>query len=134
MNGRTNLAELFFQAGGRLSRTPFLVCAALLIGLAAVYEAAVSPALHWITGWAVYPGLIYCGACVLAKRLHDRGRNGWLAAPILFALVAVWPQPRGFFDFLFAVLIAWAVVELGVMPGEMGANRYGPNPLRLQPA
>ena len=65
---------------------------------------------------------------MLSKRLHDRGKSGWWAALILFALVAVWPQPIGFFDFLFGVALVWAVVELGVMGGEMGANRYGPNP------
>jgi uncharacterized membrane protein YhaH (DUF805 family) len=27
-------------------------------------------------------------------------------------------------------VLIWAGVELGAMPGEMGANRYGPNPLR----
>jgi len=39
-------------------------------------------------------------------------------------------QPVGFFDFLFGVALVWATVELGVMGGEMGANRFGPNPLR----
>ena len=121
---------LFFSAEGRLSRTPFLAAAALLVVLAAVYEAIVGVTLHWLTGWAVYPLLIYCGACVLSKRLHDRGRSGWWAALILVAMVATWPRPVGFFDFLFALVVVWAVVELGVMPGEAGANRYGPNPLR----
>jgi hypothetical protein len=26
-------------------------------------------------------------------------------------------------------VLIWAGVELGAMPGEAGANRYGPNPL-----
>jgi len=123
-------AELFFSANGRLARTPFLIAAVVLVGLAAVYEAIVGRTLHWLTGWFVYPALIYCGACVLAKRLHDRGRSGWFAALILFALMAVWPEPRGLFDFLFAVVLVWAGVELGVMGGEHGTNRYGANPLR----
>ena len=130
MYGRSDLAALFFSADARLSRTPFLASAALLIVLAAVYEAIVGVTLHWLTGWAVYPLLIYCGACVLSKRLHDRGRSGWWAALILVAMVAVWPRPIGFFDFLFVVVLIWAGVELGAMAGEGGANRYGPNPLR----
>jgi uncharacterized membrane protein YhaH (DUF805 family) len=130
MNGRGDLAALLFSAEGRLSRTPFLAVAALLIVLAAVYEAVVGATLHWLTGWFAYPALIYCGACVLSKRLHDRGRSGWWAALILAAMVAVWPRPIGFFDFLFALVLIWAVVELGVMSGETGANRYGPSPLR----
>ena len=53
-----------------------------------------------------------------------------MAAVILTALVATWPVPIGFFDFLFMLVVIWAVVELGVMGGEQGANRFGPNPLR----
>jgi uncharacterized membrane protein YhaH (DUF805 family) len=67
---------------------------------------------------------------VLSKRLHDRGRSGWWSALIVFAVVAVWPRPDNFFDFIFALVLVWAGVELGAMPGEAGTNRYGPNPLR----
>jgi uncharacterized membrane protein YhaH (DUF805 family) len=129
MNGQIDWSELFFSASGRAARAPSWLAAAILIGVAALYEAAVGPTLHWLTGWVVYPALVYCGACVLSKRLHDRGRTGWWAALILFATVAVWPQPENFFDFLFVAVLVWAVVELGVMPGEAGTNRYGPNHL-----
>ena len=130
MNGQVDWSELFFSASGRAARSPSLIAAAILLGLAVFYEAVAGSTLHWITGWFVYPPLFYCGACVLSKRLHDRGRSGWWAALILFAIVAVWPQPSGFFDFLFVVVLIWAGVELGAMPGEAGTNRYGPNPLR----
>ena len=66
---------------------------------------------------------------MLSKRLHDRGRSGWWAALILAAVVAVWPHPAGFLDFLFFLVLVWAFVELAVMPGEQGANRYGLNPM-----
>ena len=69
------------------------------------------------------------GACVLSKRLHDRGRSGWWAALVLFALVAVWPTPHGFGAFIFSLILVWAAVELGVMQSEAGANRFGPSPL-----
>jgi uncharacterized membrane protein YhaH (DUF805 family) len=123
-------SELFFSADGRAARGPSWLAAAILLGLAAIYEAVVegfTPRL--LTGWFVYPALFYCGACVLSKRLHDRGRSGWWAALILMAIAAVWPHPSSFLDFAFVVVLLWAVVELGAMPGEPGANRYGPNPL-----
>jgi uncharacterized membrane protein YhaH (DUF805 family) len=69
---------------------------------------------------------------VLSKRLHDRGRSGWWAMLILMAMIAVWPIPKSFTDFAFSLVIVWAVVELGVMGGEQGANRYGPNPQAVQ--
>jgi len=129
MNGQIDWGELFFSAAGRAPRLPSWVAATILVTIAALYE-AIPAVLHWITGWFVYPGLFYCGACVLSKRLHDRGRSGWWAALILFAILAVWPQPAGFFDFLFVIVLVWAGVELGAMQGEAGTNCYGPNPLR----
>jgi uncharacterized membrane protein YhaH (DUF805 family) len=130
MSERSEWAELFLSSNGRLARTPFLVAAAILLGAAVLYEAIAGYTLHWLTGWVVYPALLFSGACVLSKRLHDRGRSGWWALLILVAFIAVWPQPEHFLDFMFCLVIAWAVVELGVMGGEQGANRYGPNPLK----
>jgi len=127
-------AELFFSAQGRAPRLPSLIAAAALVTLAAVYEALVGSTLHWITGWAVYPALFFCGACVLSKRLHDRGRSGWWAALILASVVAVWPHPESFLDFPFFLVLVWAFGELAAMPGEQGANRYGLNPVVLTPA
>lgn len=121
--------ELLFSAQGRAPRFPSIVAAALLVTLAAFYEAFAESTLHWITGWFVYPALFYPGACVLSKRLHDRGRSGWWAAPILVSVVAVWPHPVGFLDFVFFLVLVWAFVELALMPGEQGANRYGVNPM-----
>lgn len=126
-------AELFFSAEGRAARLPSLTAGAVLVALAALYEALVGSTLHWITGWGVYPALFYMGACVLSKRLHDRGRSGWWAALVLMAIVAVWPHPAGFLDFLFFLVLVWAFVELAAMPGEQGANRYGRNPVLLAP-
>ncbi len=128
MSDRSEWAELFLSSNGRLARTPFLVASGVLIGAAVLYEAIAGYTLHWLTGWLVYPALLFSGACVLSKRLHDRGRSGWWSMLILIAIVAVWPQPEHFLDFMFSLVILWAVVELGVMGGEQGANRYGPNP------
>lgn len=130
MSGQIDWVELFFSSTGRVARAPFLIAAAVLIGLALIYEASLGPTLHLLTGWFVYPGLLFSGACVFSKRLHDRGRSGWLAAIIILALIVVWPIPSGFLDFAFSIVIVWAAVELGVMGGEQGANRYGPNPNR----
>ena len=130
MNGQIDWSDLFFSAKGRVARGPSLIAAAIVLVVGVLYEASVPSVLHWLTGWFVYPALFYCGACILSKRLHDRGRSGWWAALILLATVAVWPHPDGFFDFLFAMVLLWAAIDLGVMLGETGTNRFGPNPLR----
>ncbi|CAN5165558.1 DUF805 domain-containing protein [soil metagenome] len=130
MNGNIDWRDLFLSADGRLARTPFLIGAAILLVPFAFYQAVDSLTFHIVTGWLVYPLLIYCGVCVLSKRLHDRGRSGWFALPIVLGLIATAPWPNSFFDFLWMLVIVWAAVELGVLPGEQGANRFGVNPLR----
>jgi uncharacterized membrane protein YhaH (DUF805 family) len=130
MNGQLNFAELFFSSTGRLGRTPFVIAGAAVLAIAYLYLWIVPGVVQWFTGWVVYPALLIAGCCLLAKRLHDRGRSGWWAGIVIVAFVAVWPLPEHFFDFIFAAIVVWAVVELGVMPGEAGANRFGPSPLK----
>lgn len=76
MNGQMGISELFLSANGRAPRLPSLVAGGALLGVTAIYETFVEDLLpRLLTGWFVYPALIYCGACVLSKRLHDRGRS-----------------------------------------------------------
>jgi uncharacterized membrane protein YhaH (DUF805 family) len=130
VNGQIGWTDLFWSASGRLARTPFLLASAALILLGAIY-AQVPPTLQWLSGWLVYPALIWSGACVLSKRLHDRGRSGWWAALVLFAFAAEWTRPYGVSSVVFIAILIWAVIELGVMQGEDGANRFGPSPMAM---
>jgi len=34
----------------------------------ALYERFAGGVIHWITGWFIYPVLVFCGASVLSKR------------------------------------------------------------------
>jgi uncharacterized membrane protein YhaH (DUF805 family) len=129
MNDRAEWTDFFLSASGRIARGPFLIASAVLLGFAILYELP-GMTVHLLTGWLVYPPLLFFSTCVLSKRLHDRGKSGWWAALILLSVVAVWPSPRHVLDFLFAAVVVWTIIELGVMPGEQGANRYGGNPLK----
>ncbi len=120
--------ELFAAPAGRTPRPPFWIAAAALFILAAIYETVASPALKLLTFWFVYPLLLASGACVVSKRLHDRGRSGWWAALVLFAVVLMWPTPYGARAVIALPVIIWSIVELGLLPGEQGANRFGPGP------
>ena len=128
MNTRIDWPELFFSSSGRVGRLPFLLAAVSLIVMLALYQSALGD--NVFTGVFAYPLLFFSGACVLSKRLHDRGRSGWWTAVILFAFIMIWPRPEGLLDFLGLAVIAWAIVELGLMSSEQGANRFGPNPMR----
>ena len=59
----------------------------------------------------LWPNLAVC-----AKRLHDRGLSGW------WILIS----------FLPVIGNAWLVINLGIMRGAQGPNRYGPPPARPQ--
>lgn len=50
------------------------------------------------------------------KRCHDRGRSGW------YILIAIIP--------IFGWI--WYIVDLGMLKGDPGANKYGPNPFGIQ--
>ena len=129
MNGGTvDWGELLFSSAGRLATTPFLIVAVILFGVAELYERVVGPILHRWTSWLVYPALLFCGACILCKRLHDRGRSGWWAGLVLLAIAMVWPYPHGAIGLLFTPVLVWAVVELGFMRGQSGFNGYGADP------
>jgi len=132
--GEIDWRVLFLSPHGRLARAPFWLAAAILIIVLILYESVVGAALHWVTGWIFYPIMVFCGVCVLSKRLHDRGRSGWWAALVLFSMMAVWPHTPGFFDFIFGLVMIWAVVELAVMTGEQGANRFGVSPMSISKA
>jgi uncharacterized membrane protein YhaH (DUF805 family) len=130
MSGRPiDWRDLFASAAGRSSRAAFWIAALLLFAVAVAYEAAAGPPLKLLTFWIIYPILLASATCVVSKRLHDRGRSGWWGALVLFVIVMIWPSPHGVRAVLAAPVLLWSFVELGLMAGEQGANRFGPSPL-----
>jgi uncharacterized membrane protein YhaH (DUF805 family) len=126
MYPKTDWAELFLSSTGRAKNTPFIIAICVLLLATKLYESVINGPLVFVLGWVVYPAFFFSAACVLSKRLHDRGRSGWWSAIILVAMIMVWPNPDGFFDFIAVMVLVWATVELVLMPPERGDNRYGP--------
>ena len=154
------LQKILFSFEGRIGRrTYWLATLALIVAVlvltfapfllnseaAAVLLLALTSQLVWLL--SLWPML-----AVGAKRLHDRNRNGWwlLVFWLLpFALVvggfsiALFDDPRtgrsGDFSTGVILVLAslppalWGIVELGILPGTMGPNRYGAD-LAQQPA
>jgi uncharacterized membrane protein YhaH (DUF805 family) len=115
------LSSLLLSWEGRISRStywlrfavPYLVIYMSLLTVDVV--AGTSPPK---AGMGVFSGIftllaLYPSLAVGIKRCHDRDRSGW------FMLVSVIP-----------VVNLWVFVELGLLPGSTGANKYGPAPRR----
>jgi uncharacterized membrane protein YhaH (DUF805 family) len=126
MNGNLDVTELLFSSAGRLSRAPFVVTGAALIFVAWLLDAVAPNILAILVDLL----LLFCGAAITSKRLHDRGRTGWWAAIVLLALAAVWNPSHSLLKFPAWMVLAWTAVELGAMPGEQGSNRFGASPHR----
>jgi uncharacterized membrane protein YhaH (DUF805 family) len=122
--------ELLFSSTGRIGRGLFLALAALLLGLTLAYQGYVEPFVPGWTRWIVYPALLFSGACVLCKRLHDRGRAGWWAAVVLLALAIGLPEPYDPRQIAAAAVLLIAFVDLGLWPGQAGFNRFGPRSVK----
>jgi len=56
---------------------------------------------------------IYFALALYAKRWHDRDKSGW------WTLIAFVP----------IIGAIWLIVELGILEGTRGPNRFGPDPL-----
>jgi uncharacterized membrane protein YhaH (DUF805 family) len=95
---------------------------------------------------AVPIGIIFMLALTIAiagagvRRLHDRGKTGfWL---ILYYGAPLWLCNHAYFDIVGYVSLAialgvfvWTLIDLGVLPGDPGGNKFGPGPIavRLEP-
>ncbi|MGH6736944.1 MAG: DUF805 domain-containing protein [Methyloceanibacter sp.] len=142
-----NLVDLFFSLDARIGRAKFWLGTVILavVSFAATYaiialvglsQAAVAFAA------AVALALAYPSYAVCAKRFQDRDKPGVLAlvgfVPVyavnllytfgVFDPVASSAVAQGL-DLITAGIFLWFLVELGLLKGTLGPNRYGPDPL-----
>lgn len=127
--GPIDWRDLFASPVGRCSRARFWFAASALFILAILYEAVADPSVKLLTFWFVYPVLLASTACVVAKRLHDRGRSGWWAVLVILGIILIWRAPSTARLILALPIMIWSVVELALLSGEQGANRFGPSPV-----
>lgn len=101
--------QLFLSLDGRINRQPFWIGIVILVVVTAA-ASAIFPV--WLAG-IIQLALVYPSVAVYVKRCHDRGKSGWWCLLFLIPVVG----------------IIWAIIDLGVLEGNEGANRYGPDPL-----
>jgi uncharacterized membrane protein YhaH (DUF805 family) len=127
---RLDLAELMLSSTGRIGRAPFLIGVAALLAAGLAYRQLCGGALHRWTAFVVYCALLFSLACLVSKRLHDRGRAGWWGFLVVFAVIGLWSGRMGAAQAIWAVVLAIAALDLGLMPGQPGFNRFGAHPGR----
>jgi uncharacterized membrane protein YhaH (DUF805 family) len=110
---------LFLSLEGRINRAKFWAGVGVII-LGSIIFAILDAVLGTQVGEGVgILGLIYSVAmiypaiCLYAKRWHDRNKSGWWTLIVLIPLIGA----------------IWLLVELGILTGTPGENRFGPDPL-----
>jgi uncharacterized membrane protein YhaH (DUF805 family) len=111
---------LYTSFDGRINRARFWAGIGVLIGVSivlniidAVLGLTFGQSGVGILGTLFAIGSIYFALALYAKRWHDRDKSGW------WSLIALVP----FIGFV------WIIVELGILEGTRGPNRFGPDPL-----
>jgi uncharacterized membrane protein YhaH (DUF805 family) len=139
---------LFTSFDGRINRAKYwagtIILAVISIILGLVIGAIFGPSVFGrILILLVTLGLFYPGYAVIAKRFQDRDKPGktglYGLGPVLiasllqaFGLGGTPEQPNAIGWICSIVTIGvglWFLVELGILKGTTGSNRYGPDPL-----
>jgi uncharacterized membrane protein YhaH (DUF805 family) len=150
--------QKMFSFEGRIGRQDFWICHLILFGISivlgiALFSAAIGPILA--LGMAseknggdvddaaalaamapLFPmmgifflaqlAMLWPSLAIDVKRLHDRDQSGWLVLIFVFAKFVSWIPIIGLIPGLGSFLF-W-LINLGILEGTMGPNRYGPSP------
>jgi uncharacterized membrane protein YhaH (DUF805 family) len=108
--------DLYFSSRGRLDRQRYWLVSLPLIGAQIVADMLIrsegEPGLL-VLGALLCLAVVIPSSAITIKRLHDRGRSGWFLSITAIPVVGV----------------IWLAIEVGLLPGARGANRFGPDPL-----
>jgi len=154
-----SFGTFYFSASGRISRSQywlrFILPYALIVGIVQGITQAAGPGSAVFGVFSAIYGLfslvvIWPSFAILIKRIHDRNKMGWLALAIfipglIFVLMFVaWLAALGLqsdsgtalgimtavLGVIAAAVGIWVFIEFGCMRGTIGANKYGPDPVR----
>ncbi len=125
------MPELLLSFEGRIQRSQFwrglfvatvvlfvttlavgMVCRSLVAITGLHREQHLTSTLLFIFSAPVFGAFGWSFFALLVKRCHDRGKSGWWALIALIPLLS-W---------------IWIIIDLGLTPGDAGANMFGPPP------
>jgi uncharacterized membrane protein YhaH (DUF805 family) len=138
--------NLLFGYDGRIGRLhcflgflAFVAIAGFLSGIAEDVTAGTGDIGRYVAFMFIVGTGFWMHSAVTIKRLHDRDKSAWwyliygiaplglFIAAIYFWTTRVLEAASILFVLSFVGLI-WAIIELGVLRGTAGPNRYGPAP------
>jgi uncharacterized membrane protein YhaH (DUF805 family) len=150
--GRFNRAKYWLHSVLALGVTMFLQLIAMYMfpipdEIIMVFKSeTLQKVIMGIIGAAPAVTFVYISTAISVKRLHDRDKSGWwglfylgLPSLILFAIVMAadanghvtgWPAAL---TIPYFILLIVTFVELACLKGTTGPNRFGPDPLPVQP-
>jgi len=151
-----SFGQFYFSASGRVSRSQYWlrfflpaiaisIVLQILIGISAVTGSLALVVVLYVVYVIFALAILWPSIALLIKRIHDRTKAGWLVllpyAPLGLLAVcggigaatgggAVLGIISAVFLIACGVICIWFFVEFGCMRGTVGANRYGPDPVR----
>jgi uncharacterized membrane protein YhaH (DUF805 family) len=137
-----------FSTAGRITRGKFWL-AVLIYGLVLVVAAIVgfvliteppsdlAALILYIGGGLLFLSVYFSSIAVAIKRLHDRDKIGWWSVPFVVLPGLLQSASNGLvspttslgLSIVSGVLGLWGLVELGLLRGTVGPNRFGDDPL-----
>ncbi len=108
--GNLDLTYLFTSPEGRIGRQRWWIGVAILFAVWLLLNALFG--VDGLVPFVLSILLTIAGIMLHIKRFHDRDKSGWCVL-ILFVPIL------GFI---------WAIVDLGILEGSAGPNRFGPDP------
>lgn len=139
------LSQWLFSLDGRIGRDRYflatflyaIAAAVLVIAAVLATDPSMPPSLQFLLILLVY---FLAGVPIIVKRFHDRGKSGWwyllslvlLLFGNLLAASSGNPQvPNPLGRLVMLGVTTWLLLDLFILPGDPGANRYGESPKHL---
>lgn len=147
-----------FGFQGRINRAKFWLSLIPVFGLAIVMGLGVAvflgTGIEWAIGLAAFAALVWISVAIGVKRLHDRDKSGWwlllyYVVPGLLNGAAEGIDPTSLaaeeaelgnmgvalvLSLISFAISIWALIDLGILKGTQGPNRFGADPLGARQA
>ena len=101
---------LFTSADGRIKRQQWWIGVAILFVIGILVRILFGDT--GLISFILSILMMLAGIMLHIKRCHDRDKSGWWCLLLLIPIVG----------------IVWAIIDLGILEGTKGPNRYGPEP------